>query len=86
MKIIFSVDSLKQLKKINLRFREKIYNVLKRFENNERVDIKKLKGRNEEYRIRVGDYRIILNKVSKNEFLVTKIDQRENIYLIFIGL
>ena len=86
MKILFSSSSLKQLKKINLRFQDKIYKALSKFEKGERVDIKRLKGRDEEHRIRVRNYRLILKKVSNNEFLVIKIGQRENIYLLFLGL
>lgn len=84
MDIVFSDKSKSQLKKLNFRFQEKILNILEKFEKNQKVDIKKLKGREEEYRIRVGNYRIILNKVGKEEFLVTKIAKRENIYFIFI--
>ena len=85
MKVVFSSKSLKQLEKINIRFQEKILDVLKRFENDEKVDIKKMKGRKEGYRIRIGEYRILLDKVKEKEFLVTKIGSRENIYLIFVG-
>lgn len=81
MKVLFSPKSLKQLKELNIRFQEKILNVLEKFEKNEKVDIKKMKGRKEEYRIRVGEYRVLLNKVKGEEFLVTKIGIRENIYL-----
>jgi len=86
MKVLWSKDPKKQFFKLNLRFQEKVLDSLRRFSKGERVDIKKLKGRQEEYRIRIGNYRIILNKVSNNEFLVTKIDQRESIYMIFMSL
>ena len=84
MKIIFTDKSKKQLSKLDLRFQEKVLETLRKFENGESVDIKKLMGRKDEYRIRVGHYRIILNKLTKNEYLITKIGERENIYLIFL--
>ena len=84
MKINFTSKSKKQLKNLNLRFQDKIICSLEKFEKGDKVDIKKLKGRKNEYRIRVGNYRIVLNKVKEKEFLVTKIGVRENIYLLFV--
>ena len=83
MEINFSLRSKKQLKQLNLRFQSKIIDSLKKFEKGKKIDIKRLKGRNEEYRIRIGNYRIILNQIKEKKFLVTKIGVRENIYLIF---
>ena len=83
MKILWSKYSKKQFSKLNLRFQDKIINVLENFSKGERVDIKKLKGRKDEYRIRVGNLRIILNKVEEG-FLISDIGNRENIYLIFL--
>ena len=84
MKVFFSSKSKKQLKKINIRFQEKILDILEKFEQNKRIYIKKLKGKKDEYRIRVGGYRIILSEMKKDEFLVTKIGARESIYAIFV--
>lgn len=84
MKIIFSSRSKKQLQKLDLRFQDKITDSLMRFKKGERVDFKKLKGRKEEYRARVGEYRIILKRVEKTVFVVTEIDIRGKIYSIFI--
>ena len=84
MEINFSLRSKKQLKQLNLRFQSKIIDSLKKFEKGKKIDIKRLKGRNEEYRIRIGNYRIILNQIKEKKFLVTKIGVRENIYLIFV--
>ncbi len=84
MEIKFSFKAKKQLKKLNLRFQSKIIDSLEKFEKGGKLDIKKLKGRSEEYRIRVGNYRIILNRIGKKEFVVTKIGVRESIYFIFV--
>ncbi|MBU2612111.1 MAG: cytotoxic translational repressor of toxin-antitoxin stability system [Nanoarchaeota archaeon] len=84
MKILFTKTSEKQLLKLSLRFQEKVFETIKKFEKGERVDFKKLKGSSEEYRIRVGGYRIILSKKESNLFLVTDLGKRENIYSIFI--
>ena len=84
MKILWSKNSKKQFFKLNLRFQEKILDSLRKFSKREKIDIKKLKGRQDEYRIRIGNYRIILTKKESNVFLITDIGKRENIYLIFI--
>jgi mRNA-degrading endonuclease RelE of RelBE toxin-antitoxin system len=82
MEILFSNNSKKQLSKLNIRFQQKIINTLDKFKNNQPVDIIKLKNKDEEFRIRTGEYRIQLQKI-KEGFLVTKIGKRENFYLIF---
>jgi len=79
MEIIFSNSSKKQLKKLNVRIQQKILHTLNKFKNNQRVDIIKLKNKNEEFRIRTGNYRIQLQKV-KEGFLVTNLGRRENFY------
>lgn len=84
MKIFLSDKSKKQLSKMDLRFQKKIIDSLEKYEKGENVDIKKLMGRKDEYRIRVGHYRIIMTKISDKEFLVSKIGERKNIYLIFL--
>jgi len=81
MEIIFSNNSKKQLKKLNVRVQQKILFTLDKFKDNQPVDIIKLKNEEEEFRIRTGNYRIQIQKV-KEGFLVTKIGKRENFYLI----
>ena len=83
MEIIFSNHSKKQLKNLDVRIQQKIIFTLDKFKNNQQVDIIKLKGKSEEFRIRTGNYRIQLQKV-KEGFLVTKIGKRENFYLVFL--
>ena len=83
MEIIFSDNSKKQIKKLNIRIQNKIINTLDKFKNNQHVDIIKLKNKDNEFRIRAGNYRIQLQKVNEG-FLVTKIGKRENFYLVFV--
>ncbi|MEK6925227.1 MAG: type II toxin-antitoxin system RelE/ParE family toxin [Nanoarchaeota archaeon] len=80
MKVIFSKKADKQLSCFNPFIRQKIVNSLEKFQNGERVDIQKLQGRGSEFRIKVGDYRIIIEKLSSGDFSVLEIGQRENIY------
>lgn len=83
MEILFSNNSKKQLGKLDSRIQQKIIYSLEKFKNNQPVDIIKLKNKDEEFRIRTGNYRIQLQKV-KEGFLVTKIGKRENFYFIFV--
>ena len=83
MEILFSNNSTKELKRLNIRIQQKIIITLEKFKNNKPVDIIKLKNKNNEFRIRIGNYRIQIEKVEKG-FLVTKIGKRENFYSIFI--
>jgi len=82
MEILFSNSSKKQLRRLNPRIQQKIIYILEKFKNNQRIDIIKLKNRDNEFRIQGGKYRIQLQKVKK-DFLVTKIGKRENFYLVF---
>jgi mRNA-degrading endonuclease RelE of RelBE toxin-antitoxin system len=83
MEILFSNNSKKQLAKLNIRIQQKILFVLEKFKNNQPVDIIKLKNKDQEFRIRTGEYRIQLQKVDEG-FLITKVGKRENFYLVFL--
>jgi len=83
MEILFSNNSKKQLEKLDSRIQQKVLFALEKFKNNQPVDIIKLKNKDEEFRIRTGNYRIQLQKV-KEGFLITKIGKRENFYFVFI--
>jgi len=82
MKIEFSKKAEKQFSHLNPRLQNKIIESLEKFKIGEKIDIKKLKGFNETYRIRVGSYRISLDKTNEDTFLITYIAKRENFYLI----
>ena len=81
MEIIFSNSSKKSFKKLNVRVQQKIISTLDKLKNNGKVDMIKLKNK-DEFRIRTGNYRIQLQKI-KEGFLVTKVGKRENFYAVF---
>jgi len=83
MEIIFSNNSKKQLKNLDVRIQHKIITTLNRFKNNQPIDIIKMRNKNEEFRIRTGNYRIQLQKIDEG-FLITKIGKRENFYMVFL--
>lgn len=82
MEIIFSNNAKKQLKNLNIRIQQKVLFTLEKFKNNQKVDIIKMKNRENEFRIRTGNYRIQLEKVEEG-FLVTKLGKIENFHMIF---
>lgn len=83
MEILFSNRSRKQLERLDSRIQQKIIFSLEKWKSGKPVDIIKLKGAGDEFRIRTGNYRIQLQKVVEG-FLVTKIGKRENFYLAFL--
>jgi len=82
MEVIFSNYSKKQLNKLNPRIQLKIITTLEKFKNNQQVDMIKLKNKEDEFRIRTGNYRIQLKKIDPG-FLIKNIGKRENFYGIF---
>ncbi|RLI74430.1 type II toxin-antitoxin system RelE/ParE family toxin [Archaeoglobales archaeon] len=81
MKVIIEKRFLRKFRKIDEEWRLRIFDVLKKLENGDlaRLDIKKLKGYKNIYRIRVGDFRI---KFKKEESLIKVFDveRREKAY------
>lgn len=74
-------DSIeKEIKKYPYFVQNKFREAVEKFENGERLDIIKKQGSDNEYRIRVGRYRIILIKTGITKFYVSDFGSRENIY------
>ncbi len=82
IEIEFYESALKDLKKLDKYYQNQIIQTLKKFSvNPDNADIKKLKGRENEYRIRSGDYRIIFEWINgKMKILIIKIGHRKEIY------
>lgn len=78
--IIFSDSSLKQLKKLEKNVQERIISTLERIKIRPQAYVTKLVG-DPGYRLRVGDYRVILDIDEGNLIiLVIKIGHRKKIY------
>jgi mRNA interferase RelE/StbE len=78
--IIFSDRALKQLKKLEKNVQERIISTLERIKIRPQVHVTKLVG-DPGYRLRVGDYRVILDIDEGNLFiLVINIGHRKKIY------
>lgn len=78
--IIFSDSALKQLKKLEKNVQERIVSTLERIKIRPQAHVTKLVG-DPGYRLRVGDYRVILDIDEGNLIiLVIKIAHRKKIY------
>ena len=78
--IVFSDTALKQLEKLEKNLQERIIVSLERIRIRPEAYVKKLVG-DPSYRLRVGDYRIILDiDNSKLLILVIKVGHRKNVY------
>ena len=78
--IIFTDTSRKQFKKLEKDIQERIIKALERIRIRPEAHIKKLVG-DPGYRLRVGEYRIILDiEKEKLIILAIKIGHRKNIY------
>ncbi len=78
--VIFSRSALRQLKKLERQVQERIVAVLGRIRIRPEAYVKKLVN-DPSYRLRVGDFRVILDIDRKGMLLlVTKIGHRKSIY------
>ena len=78
--ITFSDSALRQLKKLEKQAQERIIKVLERIRIRPEDYIQKLVG-DPGYKIRVGDYRIIVDIDHENlNILVIKVGHRKNVY------
>ena len=78
--ILFSDKALKQLKKMERHVQERIIAAMERVRIKPEKYVTKLVG-DPGYKLRVGDYRIIMDIDSKKlQILVLKVGHRKNIY------
>jgi len=78
--LVYSDESLKQLKKLDKKIQERIITSLERIRIKPESHITKLVG-DIGYKLRVGDYRVILDiEKGKLLILVIKIGHRKKIY------
>lgn len=74
----------KEVKKYPYFVQNKFREAIEKFEKGERLDIIKKQGSDNEYRIRIGRYKIILIKTGINTFYVSDFGPRENIYSFLV--
>ncbi len=76
----YTETALKKLKKLDMKTKKRIITVLERVRFSPFKYVKKLTGR-KEYRLRVGDYRILM-LIDKGKLIILVVDvgHRRNIY------
>ena len=79
MKIHFSQKAIKEYKKLPKSYCNLVDKTFQKLLNNEIVDIIPVEGSENVFRIRVGRYRIIVEKF-ENDFLVASIQTRGDVY------
>lgn len=78
--IKFSQKALEELKSIQNPFKKQIANKISNFTSEKDPNVKKIIGSENTYRIRSGDYRIIIIKLDNGDYEVISIGHRKNIY------
>lgn len=80
-KVLIEKKASKQIESLSGDIRNRIIDALKELEKgfSARLDIKKLKGTKNHYRIRVGDYRILF-VLESNITYVYDVSHRRNVY------
>ena len=89
LKIDFENRAKKSLKKIQQSDRNKIelaINDLLYCESFNEIKTEKLKGYSDRYKIRVGNYRIILKRISNNHLQITAVSDRKEVYKKLFGI
>ncbi len=81
-KVLLERRALKQLQSLDKRTAPRVSSALVALKEgfSARLDIKKLKGMKNRYRVRVGDYRILFELKESKEILVFAILARERAY------
>jgi mRNA interferase RelE/StbE len=79
--ILIEEDAIKELSKLQKKSKDKIIEKLKLLEKgfSPLLDIKKLKGYQNHYRLRVGKFRILFF-LENSKIVVYKIGKRESVY------
>ncbi len=77
MKITYSKNSAKFIKKVNEPNKSRLRKAIENLPNG---DIASLQGANGKYRLRVGNYRIIYRFIDKDTIYIDRIGLRGQIY------
>jgi len=83
MKVEIAKSALKSLNKIPKKFKDPIDAILsqlKQANDFSEINCEKLRGHADRYKIRRGDYRIVLKKIANTHIQITAIADRKDIY------
>ena len=77
MEIYFSKQAARDVSSLNEREKERILNGI---EGIPAGDIRKLRGTDNLYRLRIGGYRIIYHYISAKEIVIVRVSPRGDVY------
>ncbi|MDR3586546.1 MAG: type II toxin-antitoxin system RelE/ParE family toxin [Desulfosporosinus sp.] len=70
MKLIITNQARKDLAKLDITIQRQVVITLDKYIEGNQVDILKLSGISNQYRIRLGDYRIIIERVNEDTIVI----------------
>lgn len=74
-----AIDSLLDLAVLDIRQARRVRQAIRQFSRSEGGDVKKLQGRREEWRLRVGDWRVIFH-YEGDSIEIDRVANRRDIY------
>lgn len=77
--IVFKPRAIKDLQSLSKQTQEKILSRIQLMENDLREDVKKLTNFTPEYRLRVGNYRVLF-EIENNTIVIYRIKSRDKAY------
>jgi mRNA-degrading endonuclease RelE of RelBE toxin-antitoxin system len=80
LKVIIAPDARETLRKLPQKMRQRIGAALQKVASGAGGDVRKLAGRPDEYRLRVGDYRVLFHYDDPDVIVVTDVIQRKDAY------
>ena len=80
-KVVLKKDAIKVLKKLSKTDRVRIYRTIERLKDPFSLDIRKLRGLEDTYAVRIGDFRIVFKIYFDRKLVfVIRIDKRKRVY------
>jgi mRNA interferase RelE/StbE len=80
-KVVLKKDVTKVLKKLSKTDRVRIYRTIERLKDPFSLDIRKLRGLEDTYAVRIGDFRIVFKIYFDRKLVfVIRIDKRKRVY------
>lgn len=79
MKFDFSESAKKEFYQLDKKTQKKVKEVIRKFLRRERVDIKKMQGEENQWRLAVDKYRVVFER-EKDNLLIVRIKLRKDVF------
>ncbi|MDA1190814.1 MAG: type II toxin-antitoxin system RelE/ParE family toxin [Candidatus Poribacteria bacterium] len=70
----------RDLRRLDATTRERVFDAMRRLAQTGEGDLKRLTDRTNRYRLRVGDWRVIIHYEGGDEIRVVRVDHRSRVY------